>query len=442
MVAAARSDPSHSRKATMTTQELTTPRCPFRLDPLAADLQGENEDLRAMGPAARIELPGGVLATSITSQALAKRLMMDDRVSKDPRRHWPAYNNGGVPALWPFRIWVDIRNALSTYGEEHARLRQLIAPAFSTRRVRQLQPSIEDIVERRLDDLEAQPEGPVDLRKDFAWLIPLQVVNLLLGIPKDMEETFRHLVGANMSTHYTPEQAEANGRAYYELLDSLVETKRRSPGDDITTHLVGLHDKGTVSRKELIDSLMLLVGAGHETTMNALDQACVSLLSHPEQLALVQSGQVSWGAAIDETLRHQSPVANILLRFAVETIHDAETGTTIEQGEAIVINLAAAGRDPLLHHQPADFDLTRASRRQHIAFGHGPHYCLGAELARLELRTSLDRLFQRFPSMSLAVPAADLKPLPSFISNGHQAIPVLRAKKVPIPLHRRAGRAS
>ncbi|WP_217231343.1 cytochrome P450 family protein [Streptomyces anulatus] len=426
----------------MTMQELTTPRCPFRLDPLAPDLHGENEHLRAMGPAARIELPGGVLATSVTSQALAKRLMMDDRVSKDPRRHWPAYNSGGVPAHWPFRIWVDIRNALSTYGEDHARLRQLIAPAFSPRRVRQLLPGITSIVDRRLDDLEARAEGPVDLRKDFAWLIPLQVVNMMLGIPEDLEETFRYLVGANMSTHYTPEQAAANGKAYYELLDSLIETKRRSPGDDITTHLVGLHDQGDVSRKELVDSLMLLVGAGHETTMNALDQACVNLLSHPAQLALVQSGQVSWDAVIDETLRHQSPVANILLRFAVETIHDAETGTTIEQGEAIVINLAAAGRDPLLHHQPADFDVTRAARRQHIAFGHGPHFCLGAELARLELRISLERLFRRFPSMTLAVPAAALKPLPSFISNGHAAIPALRVKKMPIPLHRRAGRAA
>ncbi|MFE7484957.1 cytochrome P450 [Streptomyces sp. NPDC057552] len=418
----------------------TTPRCPFRIDPIAADLHGENEQLRAIGPAARIELPGGVPATSITSQALAKRLMMDDRVSKDPRRHWPAYNNGGVPARWPLAIWVDIRNALSTYGEEHSRLRQLIAPAFSPRRVRQLQPSIETIVDVRVADLAAQPEGAVDLRKDFAWLIPLQVVSLLLGIPREMEETFRRLVGANMSTHHTPEQAEANGMAYYDLLDRLVETKRRSPGDDITTHLVGLHDKGAVSRKELLDSLLLMVGAGHETTMNALDQACVSLLSHPEQLTLLQSGQVSWDAAIDETLRHQSPVANIIIRFAVETIHDAPSGTTIEQGEAIVINLAAAGRDPLLHHRPTDFDVTRAARRQHIAFGHGPHYCLGAELARLELRTALERLFRRFPSMSLAVPAAHLRPLPSFISNGHQEIPALRAGAVSVPHPRRAGR--
>ncbi|MFJ1742641.1 cytochrome P450 [Streptomyces microflavus] len=348
--------------------------------------------------------------------------MRDPRVSKDPRRHWPAYTNGGVPEQWPFRIWVDIRNALASEGEEHVRLRRLIAPAFSPRRVRQLQPGIEALVDDRLDDLSRLPAGPVDLREHLAWVFPLQVVNLMLGVPLDMEVEFRHLVGANMSTHYSPEEAKANAQAYFQLLDTLVGVKRDLPGDDITTQLVRQHDGGTITYRELIDSLMLLIGAGHETTMNALDHAIVNLLTHPDQLALVLAGHAPWDAVIDETLRHEAPVANILLRFAAEEIHDAESGTTIEQGEAIVINVAAAGRDPEVHRDPDLFDLTRIPSGRHIAFGHGPHYCLGADLARLELRIMLERLFRRFPSLQLAVPRSELQRQPSFISNGHMFI--------------------
>ncbi|MFI7087730.1 cytochrome P450 [Streptomyces anulatus] len=285
--------------------------------------------------------------------------------------------------------------------------------------MRQLQPGIEALVEDRLDDLARLPAGPVDLREHLAWVFPLQVVNLMLGVPRDMEDEFRHLVGANMSTHYSPEEARANAQAYYQLLDSLVDIKRNLPGDDITTHLVRQHDGGTITYRELIDSIMLLIGAGHETTMNALDHAIVNLLTHPDQLALVLAGHAPWDAVIDETLRHEAPVANILLRFATEEIHDADSGTTIVQGEAIVINVAAAGRDPQVHRDPDMFDITRLPSGRHIAFGYGSHYCLGADLAKLELRIVLERLFLRFPSLCLAVPRSDLQRQPSFISNGH-----------------------
>ncbi|WP_331759116.1 cytochrome P450 [Streptomyces anulatus] len=413
----------------MDTQERTAAApvasCPFRLDLFATDLPEENESLRAIGPAPSVELPGGVEARSITDLGLARRLMRDPRVSKDPRKHWPIYVSGELPEQWPYRIWVDIRNALASEGEEHARLRALIAPAFTPRRVRQLQPDIESLVEKLLNELAGLPAGPVDLRRHLAWVFPLQVVNLMLGVPNDMEDRFRHLVGANMSTHFTPAEAAANGKAYVDLLAELVEVKRQVPGDDITTQLVQQRDTDVITEQELIYSLMLLIGAGHETTMNALDHAIVNLLTHRDQLALAQAGHAPWDAVIDETLRHDAPVANILLRFAVEQIVDPQTATTINQGEAIIINVAAAGRDPHGNPDPAVFDITRVPAGRHIAFGHGVHYCLGAELARLELRIALDRLFRRFPDMTLAVPRSALKPQPSFISNGHLEIPVL-----------------
>ncbi|MFF2226921.1 cytochrome P450 [Streptomyces globisporus] len=404
--------------------------CPFRLDLLATDLHDENESLRALGPAPTVELPGGVLARSVTDLGLARRLMRDPRVSKDPRKHWPVYASGELPEQWPFRIWVDIRNALASEGEEHARLRQLIAPAFTPRRVRQLQPDIEILVEKLLNELAGLPAGPADLRRHLAWVFPLQVVNLVLSVPSDMEDRFRDLVGANMSTHFTAAEATANGKAYVDLLRELVEVKRQVPGDDITTQLVQQRDTDVITEQELIYSLMLLIGAGHETTMNALDHAIVNLLTHPEQLALVRGGHAPWDAVIDETLRRDAPVANILLRFAVEHIDDPQTGTAIKQGEAIIINVAAAGRDPQANPDPAAFDITRVPAGRHIAFGHGVHYCLGAELARLELRIALDRLFRRFPAMKLAVPRSALRPQPSFISNGHLEIPVFLGREI------------
>ncbi|MFI5752934.1 cytochrome P450 [Streptomyces sp. NPDC051644] len=394
------------------------------LDPLASNLHEENRRLRDIGPAAQIALPGGVPAWAITDQGLARRLMLDPRVSKDPRQHWPAYRNGEIPTDWPLRIWVDIRNALSTYGEEHGRLRRVIAPFFNSHRVRALIPDIEQITSNLLDDLAMYHPGPVDVRRHFAWRMPLDVINLILGLPEEMTDRLRHLVEANMRTHYTDDEAAESGRAYYALLNELVAVKRRTPGTDLTSHLVQLNDADELSHQELLDSIMLVIGAGHETTADLLDQTITNLLRHPEQLDKVRSGAASWDDAVEETLRHESPAGNVPLRFAVEEIHDVETGTTIPQGDVIVVNLAAVGRDPLVHHKPDIFDVGRPSRSEHTSFGHGVHFCLGALLARTEARIGIRALFTRFPGLSFAEPATTLLPLASFITNGHQSLPV------------------
>ncbi|MGP3950800.1 cytochrome P450 family protein [Streptomyces sp. 7N604] len=403
--------------------------CPFRLDPLAADIHGESAHLRAEGPATQVELPGGVHAWSVTDTALIKRLLTDPRVSKDAHQHWPDYIAGRIPEAWPLRTWVDVRNALSAYGDEHTRLRRLIGAAFTARRVRALAPKIEAITGDLLDRLSTAPAGaPVDLRVRFAWVLPLLVVNTLLGVPEEAHDGFRRTIGGLFATNVTEQEATENAQEVYQLLADLTAAKREAPGDDVTSALIDAHDDETDSRlseQELLDSLLLLIGAGHETTVNLLDHAVVNLLAHPDQLALVQGGGASWGDVVEETLRHQAPVANLIMRFPVEDIHDAGSGLTFRQGEAIVINYAAAGRDPHLHGEAADcFDVTRPTRRDHLSFGHGVHYCLGAELARLEGRIALPALFDRFPDLSLAVPPGELQPLESFISNGHQALPV------------------
>ncbi|MFD4576364.1 cytochrome P450 [Streptomyces sp. NPDC058417] len=402
------------------------PGCPYRLDTSGSDIHGEASALRERGAATRVLLPGDVPAWAVTDPGLIRRLLTHPDISKDAAQHWPAYTSGQLPADWPLRIWVDVRNALSAFGDEHRRLRRPLAAAFSTRRVRALAPQIEELAHALLDELQkARPDETVDLRARFAWRLPLQVAGAILGVGEDLRDDFRDAAGALFATDLPPDQAQEAPARLYELIGRLVEQKTKAPGDDVTSGLIAAHQRGDINHAELLDSLVLLIGASHETTVNALDHGSVNLMTHPEQLARVLDGETAWGQVTEEVLRHQAPIATIIMRFAVTDLVDEPTGLTITQGDALVINYAAAGRDPADHGTNADqFDPGRPTSRDHLAFGHGAHLCLGAELARTEIRLALRALFTRFPDIELAVPADDLVPLPSFISNGHRSVPV------------------
>jgi 2-hydroxy-5-methyl-1-naphthoate 7-hydroxylase len=402
---------------------------PFVIDTTATDIHAEADRMRAIGPAVLVELPGGVSAWSVTDPDLIRRLLTDRRISKNAQQHWPGY--AAIPDDWPLRIWVDTRSAMSAYGHEHTRLRRLIGTAFTARRVRAMAPAIEEMTNHLLDQLGAvvDAEAPVDLRAQFLWILPLMVVNTLLGVPQSMHDAFRSSIDRVFSTNVAGEQAHANRQAVFQNLADLVTVRSQNPGDDVTSALIAAYDEETdsgLSQQELLGSLLLLIGAGHVTTVNLLDHAVVNLLDNPGQLALVLDGHATWADAVEETLRHQAPIASIMLRFAIEDVHDPDTGLTFHPGEPIVVNYAAAGRDPQVHGPTAaQFDVTRSTRREHLAFGHGTHYCLGAELARLEARIALPALFARFPDLTLAVSSDALRPLPSFVSNGHQQLPVI-----------------
>ncbi|MFE1839822.1 cytochrome P450 family protein [Streptomyces sviceus] len=398
----------------------------YLLDPTGRDIHGETAELRAAGPAARVILPGGIPAWTVTDADLIRRLLSHLKISKDAYQHWPAYFKNEIPADWPLRIWVDVRNALTAYGDEHKRLRRPLASAFSTRRVRALASQITDITRTLLDELAiVGPDDVVDLRARFAWRLPLLSVNLILGVPDEFHDNFRDSVGALFITTTSPEEGQAAMVRIYELIAKLIGYKRRNPADDIASHLIAAHDNGEISDKELADSFILLIGAGHETTVNAIDHAVVNLSSHPDQLALATSGTLPWKQVVDECLRHQAPVATIIMRFAAEDVHDEPTGITFARGDAIASNYAAVGRDRKIHGDSADaFDVTRPTTREHLAFGHGAHLCVGMELASIEIRIALQELFARFPHLSLAVDPDQLEPLPSIITNGHTRLPV------------------
>ncbi|MFK4070141.1 cytochrome P450 [Streptomyces sp. NPDC029674] len=403
---------------------MAVPTQPIILDPTGARAHDEHRRLRAHGQAVRVDILG-VTAWSVTDPALLKELLTSPNVSKDARAHWPEFND--TVQRWPLALWVAVENMFTAYGADHRRLRRMVAPAFSHRRITALKENIDTVVTGILDRLSALPPGEtVDLREHLAYPLPIAVISRLMGVPEEQQDAFRRVVDGVFDTTLTAEQSEANTKALYEALHQLIAAKRGEPGDDMTSLLITSRDEdeeGGMSEDELRDTLLLMISAGYETTVNVIDQAITQLLAHPEQLALLRSGEVDWSEAVEETLRLEPAVRHLPLRYAVTDIALSD-GQTIARGEAILASYAAANRHPDWHGESADdFDITRTVK-EHLAFGHGVHFCLGAPLARLEVITALRLLFDRFPDLELAVPAAELKPLGSLISNGHQSLPV------------------
>ncbi|MFE3169210.1 cytochrome P450 [Streptomyces sp. NPDC059224] len=352
--------------------------------------------------------------------------MVHPDVSKDATKHWPPYIAGEVPADWPQRIWLDVRNALTASGREHQRLRRPLARAFSPRRVRALVPQIEAIATQLLDELQPFSTEEIDLRARYAWRLPLLVIGCLFETPDHLADELHDSATALFTTNLEPDAAVAAWGRLYALIASLIDHKIAHPSDDLSTDLVAAHLAGDLTAKELADSFVLLISAGHETTVNLLDHAIVNLATHRDQLALITSGRVSWDAAVEESLRHEPPIANLILRFAAADIADERTGQRFNQGDAIVVNFAAAGRAPHVHGPDAeDFNVARTTSSNHLSFGYGAHLCLGSELARAEARIGLRLLFERFPDLRLTVDFDQLQPVPSYISNGHQHLPTL-----------------
>jgi 2-hydroxy-5-methyl-1-naphthoate 7-hydroxylase len=409
--------------------EASVERQPYVIDLAGGDIHGEAEALRARGPITRVELPDGVLVWWVTGHRLLRQLLTDPRVSRDTYRHWPAWRNGEseLARTWPLAMWVSDRNMITAYGEEHSRLRRLVAKAFTMRRTAALRPRIEALTADLLDRVAQTPAGePVDLRAEFAHPLPVRVISELLGMPDDLRDRLLVAVSGMLNTAATADEAKSYEHAMYLALDELVDRRRAGPADDLTSALIGVHDDdgSGLSHRELVDTILLMFTAGHETTVNLLDHAVFALLTHPEQLERVRAGTLAWADIVEETLRLEAPFANLPMRYAVEDIDLGDV--VIRQGEPIIVSFGAAGRDPDVHGaDAATFDPDRGTRREHVAFGHGVHHCLGAPLARLEAAVALPQLFNRFPHMTLAIPAAQLLPLESFISNGHRELPVV-----------------
>ncbi|MFG2739776.1 cytochrome P450 [Streptomyces chartreusis] len=398
----------------------------FALDPFGADIPGESARLRALGPIVPVDLPGGIPVWAPTGYDTLKELILDPRVSKDPRQHWRLWPEMAEHPSWGWILgWVGVVNMLSTYGTDHTRLRKLVAPSFTQRRTEVMRPRVEAITGELLDVLD-KGDAEVDLKAGFAHPLPMRMICELFGVPDELQEATGTLIAAIMDTSDpSPEHAAFVQEQIGTVLPALIAHRSEHPGDDLTTELIRVRDEDgdRLSDEELLYTLLLVIGAGFETTVNLIGNAVVALLTHPEQLADVRSGKIGWDAVIDETLRVHPSIASLPLRFAVS---DIEVGdVTVAAGDAIITTYAAAGVDPA--HYGADADTFDASRGadDHLAFGIGVHRCIGAPLARVEALTALPALFERFPDLRLAVREEELRQVPSFIAFGWQEIPVL-----------------
>ncbi|WP_306316842.1 MULTISPECIES: cytochrome P450 [unclassified Streptomyces] len=416
------------------TERAPSPR--IAIDPFGADLPAEAARLRAAGSVVPVELPGGIPAWAPTRYDTLRALILDPQVSKDPRKHWSLWAEVGEHPEWGWVLgWVGVVNMLSTYGPDHTRLRKLVAPSFTARRTELMRPRVEKITEELLTALDepaggkaddgVAPGAVVDLRVTYANQLPMQLICELFGVPDHLLGPVGDLVAAIMDTSDpSPEHGAYVQRQIGTVLPALIAYRAEHPGDDMTTELlrVRAEDGDRLSEEELLYTLLLVIGAGFETTVNLIGNAVVALLTHPEQLAAVRSGELTWDAVIDETLRVHPSIASLPLRFAVTDV--TVDGVTIPAGDAILTTYAASGYDPE-HYGPTatEFDATRGAD-DHMSFGIGVHRCIGAPLARLEARTALPALFDRYPDLRLAVDEADLRQVPSFIAYGWQKIPV------------------
>ncbi|MYY09975.1 cytochrome P450 [Streptomyces sp. SID4919] len=378
------------------------------------------EELRATGPAVRVRLPQNIIAWSVTRGDVVRRLVTHPDVTRDARGAWTGYRPGAVPWLSP---WIDVRSMATSEGAEHTRLRRLIGPAFTPRRMKSLRPSIESIVTDLLDGLEALENGAaVDLRAHFAHGVPTRVICDLFGVPEDQRPAMLSAVDAILATDVPQEESARITSELTTVMHRLVEAKRREPGDDMTSLLLTAHQGDRLTEKELISTLVLMIGAGSQTTIALIGNAVRALLTHRRQLSAILADPARWTDVIEETLRLHPPVVHLPLRFAIHDI-DLGEGVTIAAGEAILIGFGAHGRDPSFHDAAHGFGIDRADR-DHMAFGHGIHYCLGAPLARLEAAIALPALFDRFPDIVLADEGNAPDPQPSFIGNDVLALPV------------------
>ncbi|GHI83600.1 cytochrome P450 family protein [Streptomyces xanthophaeus] len=397
---------------------------PLTLDPFVADLDAESAALRAAGPLVRVVLPGGVGVYAVTRHAEARALLTDSRVVKDIEV-WGAWQRGEIPLDWPLIGLANPgRSMLTVDGDEHRRLRTLVAQALTVRRVEKLRAGIEALTTGMLDRLAARPAGErVDLKAEFAYPLPMNVISELMGVDAALHPQLKGLFEKFFSTQTRPEEVPQMMADLGALFSRIVESKRENPGDDLTSALIAASENGDrLTTEEITNTLQLMVAAGHETTISLIVNAVVALQTHPEQRARVLKGEVPWENVIEETLRWSTPTSHVLIRFAAE---DVEVGDrTLPKGEGLIVSFGAIGRDEEQHGPTAgEFDVTRTPNR-HISFGHGPHVCPGAALSRLEALVALPALYARFPDLTLAVAPEELRNKPILTQNDLFDLPV------------------
>jgi cytochrome P450 len=343
-------------------------------------------------------------------------LLDDERFVRDPTLALTPEELVAFRNEMPERAFID-SHMLNKDGADHRRLRRLVTKAFTPRMVDQLRPRIQEIADGLIDAVESR--GEMDLVDEFAFPLPITVIAELLGIPVADRDRFRRWTNAIITPALTPEELALFGEAADEFvtyLRELFERRRSTPGADLISAFLQVEEGGdTLSEEELFSMVVLLIIAGHETTVSLIGNAVLALLQHPDQRQTLESEPARMSHAIEELLRYDGPVERTLLRWAAADVELG--GQLIRRGEGVIVILGSADRDPSRFPDPDTLDFAREDVK-HLAFGRGSHYCLGAPLARLEAEVALTTLLRRLPGLQLAMPVEELRwrPVPLFRS--------------------------
>ncbi|GAA4928648.1 cytochrome P450 [Nonomuraea thailandensis] len=375
--------------------------------------------LREQAPVSRIRLAGGGEAWWVSGHEEARTVLADGRFSSDKRKDgFPLYTLD-VATLRQIRSRPPLM--INVDGAEHAAARRPVISEFTVKRLAALRPRIQDIVDHFIDGMLAAERRPVDLVQALSLPVPSLVICELLGVPYDDHDFFQSRTSMLVQRN-SPEdrrRALAELRAY---LDDLVTRKEAEPGDDLFgRQIIRQRQEGTVDHIGLVGLAFLLLTAGHETTANMISLGVVGLLTRPEQLAVITADPDRTPMAVEELLRYFSIADGVTTRIATEDVEVG--GASIQAGEGVVVSALSANWDPAAFKDPAELDVERGARH-HLAFGFGPHQCLGQNLARMELQIVFDTLFRRIPTLRLATPAEDLPFKSDAVIYGLHELPV------------------
>lgn len=374
----------------------------------------------------RTKLPSGVEAWLVTRYADARQALADQRLSKNPAHHAePAHAKGktGIPGERKAELMTHL---LNIDPPDHTRLRRLVSKAFTPRRVAEFAPRVQELTDHLIDGFAAK--GEADLIHEFAFPLPIYAICEMLGVPREDQDDFRDWAGMMIRHGGGPRGGVARSvKRMRTYLGELIHRKRDDLGNDLISDLIRAGDHGDhLTEAEATAMAFILLFAGFETTVNLIGNGVHSLFMNPEQrerlqvsLAAGESGLLETG--VEELLRYDGPVELATWRFATEPL--TLGGRDIATGDPVLVVLAAADRDPARFAEPDTLDLSR-SDNQHLGYGHGIHYCLGAPLARLEGQTALKSLLMRLPDLELAVPPADLRWRGGLIMRGLRTLPV------------------
>ncbi|MEU3329325.1 cytochrome P450 [Streptomyces albus] len=391
--------------------------------PNAVDVPQEYARLRAEEPLAPVVLPSGDAGYLVSRYEDVRAVLSDPRCSRAATVRPEAPKLTAVP--------FDAGGLFTMDPPEHTRLRALVSRAFTPRRVARMRPRLVQLAGSLADSL-ADAGPPADLNAAFAFPFPVAVICELLGVPYADRERFRTWSDAVLSlTAHTPQEMLRHKEALLAYLARLVAAKRREPGEDLLSALVTVRDEdGGLTEQELLTLAMTLLIAGHETTAGVLGTSVFTLLRHPGGMARVPDDEEELSALVEELLRINPLGDGGPLRVTTRPVEVA--GHTLPANSAVIASVCSANRDGSRFPEPDRFDPGRfdparartGTAAGHLAFGHGPHYCLGAPLARAELAVALRTLADRFPTLRLAVPVEDVTMHTGLLVNRLTRLPV------------------